>query len=380
MEATLYAIQGRARTSPANFADVEQFTLDEGIPVSPQILVDEPYWTPYCLDDENRRVLFVKTPPEVDLAAAAFVYSTQFESAHSALALPYAALDQLSEKLESPKILIPIYSIGRCGSTLMSQIFDQIDGVYSLSEPDVFTNISMIRSMDKTRDAELTSLLKFCTLLLSRRGDQRRPTAVVHKYRSHALEVVDLMNAVFPNARNIFMYRNADTWAGSVSKFLQRLGVPNEIPGDNIAELFSGYTGADPAYVKPYIDEGQDVYYYAEFLAVLWTWYLYRYMTHYESGVVFHTIRYEDLTNQREATVRATFDYCGLPISDDILAKAMKGFDTESQAGTILSNEVPAEDLPPERVAAFMEMLSRHPRFNQPDYGLPDIHTSPSTS
>jgi hypothetical protein len=93
-------------------------------------------------------------------------------------------------------------------------------------------------------------------------------------------------------------------------------------------------------------------------------------MRQYERGVPFYTLRYEALNARREDSLRETFDYCGLPSA--AVEQAMHGFETDSQAGTAILRDVQADDLSPERVERFLEVLSRHPRFNRPDYRLPD--------
>jgi sulfotransferase family protein len=252
----------------------------------------------------------------------------------------------------------------------MSQILNQIDGVYSLSEPDVFTDLSYLRRTNRSRDDELTQVLKACTLLLSPRGNQKRPAAVALKFRSQAIELSDLMQDSFPDARNIFMYRNAASWAQSVFRFLQRLNYPNELSRHDAMSLFQGLTGEDPAYVEPYMDEGRELFYFSDLLAPAWTSYLDRYMAQYERGVPFYTLRYEDLNDRREESLKATFDYCGMPAA--AVEQAMQGFEADSQAGTEISRDVRADDLTSERMEQFLDILSRHPRFNQPDFILPD--------
>src|SRR5688572_26290828 len=108
MDAMLYAIQDRKRNVPADFSVPEHFTPGEGQPAEAHIVIEEPGWSPYCLDDANRRVLFVNTPPEVDLAKAPFYYSAQFEHAQRLLTMPYDSLEQVTRDLPSPQTLISI--------------------------------------------------------------------------------------------------------------------------------------------------------------------------------------------------------------------------------------------------------------------------------
>lgn len=54
---------------------------------------------------------------------------------------------------------------GRCGSTLLSHVFNELGDVQSLSEPDVATQLCTARRADGSRDAELRALLDATVLL-----------------------------------------------------------------------------------------------------------------------------------------------------------------------------------------------------------------------
>jgi hypothetical protein len=369
MPTMLYSILNRERSSSASYASPNHFSLDDGQIVAPRLLLEESNWTPYCLDDANRRVFFVSTPPTFDLSHAAFVYTTQFETAERVLAVPYTALEDLLDELESPQTLILIYSMGRCGTTLMSQILNQINAVYSLSEPDIFSNLVYLRLEDRSRDAELGKILKAATLLLMPRGAQPQRNVLALKFRSNVIELSDLFYKVFPDARNIFMYRNAVSWAQSVSRFLQRLNYPNQLSYEDSRKLWNGINGADPVYLEPYMDAQTELFHFSDLLAPAWTSYLDRYIHNYELGVPFYNIRYEELNQEREATLTAAFNYCRLPLT--ALEIAMQAFEKDSQEGTEIARDIPTEDMSAERVEAFLQMLVRHPRFNQPDFILP---------
>lgn len=364
MDATIFTIQNRERPFSAAISTPEHFTLAGGQPADPQLLIDEPGWSPYCLDDENRCVLFLNTPPEVDFSKAAFVYNAQFDHAQRAMMVPYAALAQVTASLQAPETLILLYSIGRCGSTLLSKVFSQVEGVYSLSEPDIYTNLSYLRD-EKAREAELIQVVESCTLLLC----AGRQTAAI-KFRSHAIGISHWLGAAFPAARNIFMYRNALTWAQSVNRFVQRLGFAPQLPRDEALRLWRGLTGLEVPYIEPYTGARAEKLYLTDLLGPGWASYMDRYMESYQRGVSFHTVRYENLNERRESTLKAIFDYCNLPAS--ALEEAMHVFETDSQAGTDISRDVPVDDLPPERIEQFLANLSRHPRFNQPDLTLPE--------
>jgi hypothetical protein len=371
MDATVYTILSRNRNSSASFASPKHFSVDEGQAVRPQIVFEEAAWTPYALDDEQRLIYFVQCPADLDLSQSAFMYSAQFEQAKRLLSLPYEAIESLKTELKKPEKLIFIYSMGRCGSTLMSQILNQVDGVYSLSEPDIFTLICYLRNADASRDAELGQILEFCTLMLYPQQSQR-PSTLALKFRSAVIELSDLLQKAFPAAYNLFMYRNALSWAQSVNRFLLRLAYPVTEPFSrkNAIELWTGLTGGDPVYLAPYLGPETESLYFTDLLAPAWTSYLDKYMLNYERGVRFHNLRYEELNEARESSLKGLLDYCGLPAS--ALEETMQAFAKDSQEGTEISRDNKVEDMSEMLISRFLSVLSQHPRFKQADYTLPD--------
>jgi hypothetical protein len=368
MDAMLYTIQSRKRGSSADFAIPQHFTVDEGQTVRAEILLEESNWTPYALDDEKRLIYFVQCPREIDFSTSAFVYSSQFEAAEKLLSLSYESLIALKSKAKAPEKLILIYSMGRCGSTLMSQILNQVDGVYSLSEPDIFTMLQYLRKEDGSRDEELRQLLEASTLFLYPQNQQFPFFAL--KFRSNVISLADLFQKAFPDAINLFMYRNGVSWAKSVYRFLRRLDYPvhEPYPYAESLDLFVGLTGGEPAYLEAYVKEKPETFQFTDLLAPAWTSYLDRYMKNRERGVKFYNLRYEDLNESRESSLKALLDTCGLPAS--ALEKMMPAFEKDSQEGTDIARDIRTEEFTKEMVEGFLKMLSRHPEYQDADYRL----------
>src|SRR5690606_16633167 len=141
---------------------------------------------------------------------------------------------------------------------------------------------------------ELTEILRACSLLLSQRGNGIRPARVTLKFRSHAIALADLLYTAFPSAYNIFMYRQAQSWAQSVFRFLQRLNFVNELSPVDAVSLWHRLTGEDVAYVEPYINPQVEMISFSDLLAPAWTSYFDRYMLQVQRGVPFYPLRYED--------------------------------------------------------------------------------------
>jgi hypothetical protein len=142
MEARSLIIEERRREAGIALVSPSDFRVRDGGAVDAGIVLRQPNLSLYCLDFENRQALFVETPPECDLSRAPFMYQAQAEAALRLIQVPFEALDRLAEEVAiDPARLILIYSVGRCGSTLVSHAFNEVEGVESLSEPDVFTQM-----------------------------------------------------------------------------------------------------------------------------------------------------------------------------------------------------------------------------------------------
>ena len=156
-------IEAKHRQMTGFLASLADFSVTRGDEVSADIVRERPNISLYCLDDTAKQAIFVELPPDVDLAMAPFMYQTQYEQAQRLIAMPYDTFRQVARQLPEVEHLIMIYMTGRSGSTLLSQLFNQVDSILSLSEPDVATHFVHLRSADGLRDTELRDLLD-CTV------------------------------------------------------------------------------------------------------------------------------------------------------------------------------------------------------------------------
>ncbi len=119
-------------THPTSLSQPADFTLGPGRPVTlPRVF--EPDVSPYCFDLANRLLLCVSTP---DIAGSTFFYQAQRRHARTVIKVP---VDELPDGSTSPTL---IFSIGRCGSTLLFRAFEAA-GVAIVSEPDFFTQAAL---------------------------------------------------------------------------------------------------------------------------------------------------------------------------------------------------------------------------------------------
>ena len=152
MTALLHDILARKKDFWADVSKIDDFTLEPGSTVAHETVLRAPEWSLYCLDLEQDKALFVELPKGTDLAEAAFVYNAQFDTALRAVTMPLDTMIAMAHHVPDTTKLALLFSTGRCGSTLASRILARLPNVWSLSEPDYFTNLALARfTLDPAR-------------------------------------------------------------------------------------------------------------------------------------------------------------------------------------------------------------------------------------
>jgi hypothetical protein len=312
----------------------------------------------YCLDDSAHRALFVQTPPGTDLAGAPFFYLAQYRAAVRLLAVPYDELHRLAEPLPDPDLVL-LYSVGRCGSTLLSRGLNAVPGVRSLSEPDVLSDLAMLRYWEPAREDELGRLVRSCLRILGR----STPTLAV-KPRGGAIGLADLVRRQFPAVHDVFLYRNAERWMDSM-----HAGFTPSLPSKDALPTFLRYFLSQAGFAEK---QGRPPY-LAETYALTWLSMMDRYVTLRAEGVPFLPVRYEELTAAPRETLAGVLAWCGLPAGS--LDAVLATFGTDSQSGTNLSRSARSESAPPplddEDYALARAVLASHPTVTDPAWTDP---------
>jgi hypothetical protein len=287
------------------------------------------------------------------------------------IVVPYATFHELAARIPADDSrLICIHNIGRCGSTLLSQVFNEVDSVVSLSEPDVFANFVALRS---TPRPELIRLLHSSLCYVFRPAVTGSAATYALKFRNQCVDLIDLFFDAFPQARHLFMYRDALGWLASVNRLINQVGPLPPLSRDEAIDHQALYMNRDRAEIEHFYDPAITSYPVIVYLAVGWLVMMSRYLELYEQGFRPLAVRYADLNKQREAVVTKIFEHCGLPA--DQVATALRAFDRDSQAETRLArdnaeagNRVP---IPDDLIAQIQVVLSRQSVINHSDYVLP---------
>ena len=369
MMATTFEITDRPRNASFRLADIRNFCLREigQLPVGK--ILENPHITLYGLDFENKRAVFVETPADVNLSQAPFYFHTQFERARQVLTIPFETMIQLAKSVTiDDNRLIFIYSVGRCGSTLASQIFAQIPGVTNISEPYVLSQLVIARNTKVANENDLIALLEAAICLLCRTAAE---TAWVVKGQSFVIELGDWLHTIYPHTRNLFLYRHAETWLRSG---LRAYGRGVEVPdGENRArdkqrrELLGPLVPAIAQYdaSRPLPHAGT--------LSLMWLTAMERYVQYCNMGVEMLAIRYASWLSAPRKTAEAMLDYCRCRPTD--MTAIYETLNRDSQAGTRLSRETLEQR---ERVVTELELkelhwhLQHHAFIHEADFDVPN--------
>ncbi|MDG4763206.1 hypothetical protein O7632_03645 [Solwaraspora sp. WMMD406] len=355
------------KVAPGEFfpAVPQNFVLREDGQLPARDLAHRPDVGLYCLDLDQQLAYFVETTPGVDLTTAPFLYLAQYQHARRLFAVSYETLHRIADELPDPARLILVYSVGRCGSTAISHALGAVPGVRGWSEPDVFTQLAVLRHEDPTRDDEYARLLRSCVRLL---GHGTATLAV--KFRAGGIHLADLFQRVFPDSRGLFLYRHAERWLESMHE-----GFTPHLPGPEQQQTFLRYVTAQAPLLMPFALRHQRQPTPVEAYLLTWLSAMEACLRYGRDGVPLRPVRYEDLSTDPAATLAAILDHCGLPA--DGFDAAYGTLAADSQAGTLLSRasrrraETPA--LRDEEYARTRAVLAEYPTIGAPDFVVPDF-------
>jgi hypothetical protein len=368
MVATTFEILDRPHHAPFRRPDIRNFRVREigQLPVGK--ILENPHTTLYSLDFENKRAVFVETP-DVDLSLAPFYFDTQFEKAKRILTIPFETMIQLAKSVTiDDNRLIFIYSVGRCGSTLASQIFAKIQGVINISEPYVLSQLVIARNTKAADEDELIALLEATICLLCKTAAD---TAWAVKGQSFVIELGDWLHKIYPHTKNLFLYRHAEPWLRSgLRAYSGGVEVPDEehrARENQRRELLGSLVPLIAQY------DARQPLSHAGMLSLMWLTAMERYVQYCNMGIEMLAIRYASWLSAPRKTAEAMLDYCQCRPTD--MTAIYEALNRDSQAGTRLSREAVGQR---ERVITELELeelkwhLQRHAFINEADFEVPN--------
>ncbi|MBE9041267.1 sulfotransferase domain-containing protein [Oscillatoriales cyanobacterium LEGE 11467] len=348
--------------SVANFNSISDGTIET------RSILENPRISLYCLDDRQQQAVFVETQLDtIALSDRPFFYQAQFETAQRLITLDYNELHQLADRIKKRlSNLILIYSVGRCGSTLLSKALGQSENKLSLSEPDVFSQIVNLREANGSRDRDILKLIESCARILCKPIATQSFIRWAIKFRGLGIGIADLFHQAFPDARSIFLYRHAED---TVTSFVRNFGIPTPEIFAAIEQNIEYHSRAIPP-LKSYFPIEYNRTNAINFYTIRWLWFMERYVQLYHQSIPMQAIRYEDLRDRSREVISAIFEYLNIPTSE--VEKACQVLTTDSQAGSMLANDKASRaKVTPQDTRDIRRFLQHHPEIQRPDFQVP---------
>lgn len=355
------SIVARHRESPVKEAAFDHFTLGPGEERDAAMLIGSPNWTLYCLDFDRRQALLVELSDNTDLESATFAYDTQFRLAKRAAVIPLADLGTLAAFRTPPHNTVMVFSMGRCGSTLVSRMLGAIPEVWSLSEPDALTNL--VRNRHRMSEGEAERLIT-ATIRMSWTpppGPARSTFAI--KPRSQAVFQIDSYASALPDAKFLFLHREPVGWAQSYFRLTQKLGLAiSPTRQEDLLNMWNALSNkADLALLHRLAPSSSTDLSTEQVFAALWWLFIDRWHAIQRNGPVCEGLSYGDIVSDPPESARHLLHACGLNLS--FVPTALAALQQDSQADSPIGRQTPSRGFNDEERARFQAALAQHPMY-----------------
>ena len=293
--------------------------------------------------------VFVEIADGIDIYSSdenPFFHMAQFNRSKYAIKMPLKIFHAFAKKIGDPTMpVIWVSHTGRCGSTLLGQMFEKISGTQLIAEPDAPTNIVYMEKMKEISDCERVELIRSTVRFLCKPypGTER----IVIKTRPIcAPQMMDVSN-LFPNIKQIFLYRNC---GGTVSSYLALF---SSVPYTEIARLWFDSILFNAT--KPVLRKQFELYFLGkpttmnimrpssfssttELLTFMWANYIFLARDAMSLDQTILPIKYDDFTRDKENVCGKVLQKLGLNLK--YLDAVVTAFDSDSQRGTIVSQSL----------------------------------------
>ena len=312
--------------------------------VSPEYIF-KPNVTLYSLT--KHEAVFVETEEDIDINSSdesPFFTFAQFSRCKNVIKIPIHCFHALADKVGGPSLpVIWVSQSGRCGSTILCQVLENIPGTLVIAEPDPPAIIdSMYRTQgisEEERDRLLISTIK---LLCKPHAGTKR---ICIKTTGYCVSLVKPISKLFPDFNQILMYRNCEETVTSYVAFLNYnplikvLHILMDSDWLKFAKRFvkksteidfirkTKESEAIAADTKVTCTVGVFTYMWANYIFVL------RDAMRHDKSIF--AVKYEDILADKVETFRDVFEKLGLDLSN--LETALTAFDKDSQRGTVVS-------------------------------------------
>ena len=287
--------------------------------------------------------VFVETTGGVNIYSSddyPFFNQAQFKRSRNVIKMPTISFHALAEKVGDPSVpVIWLSNTARCGSTILAQVFEKIPGTSLISEPDAPTHIGFMHKLKSLSENDRKMLLKSTIRLLCkpRTGIER----ICVKSKGNCISMMKDVSNIFPDIKQIFMYRNCRETVAS------HLALLSAVPYSEVARIC--FDSKWLSFVKPFIRKDAELVFIrrlteeesnnydntVEMFTYMWANYMLVARDAMSRDTRILPVKYEDLMSEKNKTCKMIFENLGLDVAS--LNTALAAFGRDSQRGTVLS-------------------------------------------
>lgn len=357
--AVRYAILDRCKDHDFAISSFDDFTLGGGEQFDSSQLLADPCTSLYTLDFERNSACFVEVPAIVALDKEPFFFRAQFNEATHLIEIPLDEFEALAAGINvDDSCLVFIQSVGRCGSTLISRVFESMESVRSLSEPDAFTVLVQWRASGLAPDSLVRRIAACCVRVCCKPlTDSEAPSFVAIKFRSQCTEIDDLLADDFPAARHLYLTREPISWLDS---FYRAFIVPEKVDDKKYRKWIEDTFAPFYSLIQSEVVEGNPM---PAWKTILLNWIANNetFRKYQAKGISYCVADFSELRNNGLETINRILAYCGIPIADSTVIEQCLSRDSQSGSGIDqnLIND-PAKRLPEEMQIEARNLLGQY--------------------
>ena len=159
----------------------------------------------------NKEAVFVETAENVNIYSSKvhpFFFVAQYLYAKTVIKMSITDFVSLAGRIGDPKVpVIWISNTGRCGGTMLSQVFESVPGTLLIQEPDPPLPLWYLQQSGALQASQYDALLKSAIRILCK--PHQGMTMICIKPRPQCKTLMKDISRLQPNTRQIFMYRNS---------------------------------------------------------------------------------------------------------------------------------------------------------------------------
>ena len=324
------------KTSPADFLCFCYSSVHPDFILRPNVSL-------YAVTKEE--AIFVETD-EIDIYSSKvhpFFFVAQFLYARNVIKIPITELSSLAENIGDPTVpVIWISNTGRCGGTMLSQVFETVPGTLVIQEPDPPLPLWNLKQDGILNGAQYDDMLKSSIRLLCKPHQGIKRICV--KPRPQCKVFMADISRLLPNIRQIFMYRNSLNTITSLVGMLHCepfVSVMCSCANSNwFSTIFPYFRQLERYYFTVKLNGYPDVPADANtacVFAFLWSQAMIIARDAISRDPNIIPVKYEDIIARPQEAVKQLFD--NLQIDDIYVSHAVTSMERDSQRESVLSRD-----------------------------------------